>query len=75
MDPADKTIPLNLAILLEYNRDGLRYGPGADLKGAVAEYRSLTPDALSSYGLQNNISFALFYAKEFAEAKKRPPKH
>ena len=70
LDPADKTIPLNLAVLLEYNRDGLRYGPGADLKGAVAEYRSLTPDELSGYNMQNNISFALFYSKEFAEAKK-----
>ena len=60
----------NLAILLEYNEDGLRYGAGAKLREAVAEYRKLPPEKLASLGLQNNLAFALFYAGEFVEARK-----
>lgn len=70
LDPDDKTNVGNLAFLLEYNRWGLRYGPGARLKDALAEYRKLTPEKLAEFGMQNNISYALFYDGEFEEARK-----
>jgi tetratricopeptide (TPR) repeat protein/transglutaminase-like putative cysteine protease len=70
LDPDDKAIVGNLAILLEYNEDGLRYGPGAKMHDAVAEYRKLTPEELAHLGLKNNLAYALFYAGEFAEARK-----
>ena len=69
LDPEDKTIPANLALLLEYNHWGLRYGPGAKLAEAVEEYRRLSAQELSRYGLQNNPSFALFYSGKFQEAR------
>ena len=70
LDPADKANIANLAILLEYNRWGLRYGPGARLSDAVAEYRKLTAEDLAGLGVQNNLAFALFYGGEFMEARK-----
>jgi transglutaminase-like putative cysteine protease/tetratricopeptide (TPR) repeat protein len=71
LDPDDKTTVGELALLLEYNHEGNRYGPGANLKEAVAVYESLTPEKLAGIGLQNNLPFALMYAGEFAEAKKK----
>ena len=70
LDPDDKSTVQELAVLLEYNEDGARYGSGAKLQDAIAAYRSLPPDKLLSMGLQNNLAFALFYAGEFAEARK-----
>ena len=70
LDPDDKSTVGDLAILLEYNHEGMRYGPGANLKEAIATYRSLTQEKLESFGLQNNLPFALMYAGEFAEAMK-----
>lgn len=70
LDPEDKATVANLAILLEYDRWGLRYGLGAKLKEAVAEYRKLKTEELAGFGLQNNLAFALFYAKEFSAAQK-----
>ena len=70
LDPDDKAIVGELAILLEYNEDGERYARGAKLKEAVSEYRSLSQEELASLGLQNNLAYALFYAGEFAEARK-----
>jgi transglutaminase-like putative cysteine protease len=70
LDPSDKESGGNLAIMLEYNSDAARYGSGADLQGAIGAYRELTSDELESLGLKNNPAFALFYAGEFADAKK-----
>ncbi len=70
LDPEDKEISGNLAILLEYNRDGERDGPGAKMKEAVAEYQRLKESELAKIGLKNNLAFALFYAGDFAAAKK-----
>jgi len=70
LDPEDKETVQELAILLEYNEDGARYAAGAHLKEAVAAYRTIPPDKLVSLGLQNNLAFALFYAGEFADARK-----
>ncbi|HZV86550.1 MAG TPA: DUF3857 domain-containing protein [Candidatus Binatus sp.] len=70
LDASDHATVANLAILLEHNSWGLRYGPGAKLKEAIAEYRKLKPETLTELGVQNNLAFALFYAGEFAEAMK-----
>jgi Flp pilus assembly protein TadD/transglutaminase-like putative cysteine protease len=70
LDPDDKEITANLAILLEFNADGARYGPGARLTEAIAEYRDLPKEKLEKFGMQNNLVVALFYAGEFAEARK-----
>ena len=70
LDPDDDEITGNLAILLEHNHEGRRYGDGAPLKQAVEQYRRLTSDQLAKIGLKNNVAFALFYAGEFADAEK-----
>jgi transglutaminase-like putative cysteine protease/tetratricopeptide (TPR) repeat protein len=70
LDPEDKEVVGNLAILLEYNHEGERYGPGAKLKEAIAEYQSMKEDQLVKIGLKNNPAFTLFYAGEFSAAKK-----
>jgi tetratricopeptide (TPR) repeat protein len=70
LDPEDKNVPANLAFLSEYNEDGARYGPGAKLKEAVSEYKEITQEKLVGLGLASNLAFALFYAGEFAEARK-----
>jgi tetratricopeptide (TPR) repeat protein len=70
LDPEDKTNIANLAFLLEHNHWGLRYGPGARLKEALGEYRKLTADKLAEFGMQNHISYDLFYDGQFAEAQK-----
>ena len=69
LDPDDKTTAGDLAILLEYDEDGERYGAGAKLQDAVAEYKRLGQEKLTSMGLQSNLSFALFYAGQFADAR------
>ena len=70
LDPEDKEIVGNLGILLEYNHDGERDGPGAKMKEAVAEYQILKEDELAKIGLKNNLPFALFYAGDFGAAKR-----
>lgn len=70
LDRKDKAPVANLAILLEYNHWGLRYGPGAKLNKALAEYEKLSPADLTNLGVQNNIAFAEFYDGEFAQALK-----
>ncbi len=70
LDAEDAGITGELAILLEHDSEGRRYGEGAPLKKAIAEYRSLSAEQLANLGLKNNLAFALFYAKEFAEAEK-----
>ena len=70
LDPDDKTTAGNLAILLEYDDYGARYGAGAKLREAIAEYRTIGNEKLASIGLSSNLAYALFYAGEFAEARK-----
>ena len=70
LDLDDETARGNLAILLEYNHEGVRYGQGAKLKEAIDEYRAITQEKLASLGLANNLAVALFYAGQFADARK-----
>ncbi len=44
LDPTDKLARKNLAIIYEYNKEGVRYGAGADLDLAIAEYEALRKD-------------------------------
>jgi len=68
--PDDDSTAGDLAIFLEYNSWGERYGPGAKLKESVAIYQSLTPERLDKIGLKGNPAYALFYSGQFAEALK-----
>lgn len=70
LDSKDKEIVGNLALLLEYNSQGERYGRGAKLKEATAAYLSLTPDSLATLGLKTNVVYTLLYSGQFSEALK-----
>jgi tetratricopeptide (TPR) repeat protein len=66
---ADDSVPkVDLAILLETNARGQRYGKGARLNDAVSLYREVlktTPDS----GVEQNLAVTLLYAGRYAEAK------
>ncbi len=70
LDPDDHGTQGDLAILLEYDPVGRRYGRQARLKEAIAEYEKLGQDNLNTLSLANNLSFAQFYAGDFAGACK-----
>jgi tetratricopeptide (TPR) repeat protein/transglutaminase-like putative cysteine protease len=70
LDPDDHTAQADLAILLEYDSVGRRYSSHAHMKEAIAEYEKLGQDKLADLGLTNNLTFALFYGGEYAEAYK-----
>ena len=53
----------NLAILLEYNENGLRYSSG-ELREAVETYK-LIGDKLSDHGMDINLITDLFYLKDW----------
>lgn len=65
--PTDWQVLGDLAILFEHNRAGERYGRGAELDLAIAEYRSIPADDWSDR--ENNLLSTLFLAKRFAEAR------
>ncbi|HEX6095611.1 MAG TPA: DUF3857 domain-containing protein [Thermoanaerobaculia bacterium] len=67
--PKDATIRGNIAVLLEHDPSGTRYGSKAKLAEAVAEYEALHAD-LGEDAYQNNVAVALFRAGEFAKLKK-----
>jgi len=69
LDSDDKSIVEDLAILLEYNPEGVRYGSGANLKEAIVQYRSLTPEKLAELALQSNLAYTLFYDRQYSEAR------
>ena len=70
LDPDDHGTEGDLGILLEYDSVGRRYGRFSKMKDAIAEYQKLGQDKLADLGLTNNLSFALFYGGEYAEAFK-----
>ncbi|WP_321476701.1 DUF3857 domain-containing protein [uncultured Paludibaculum sp.] len=57
--PSDDKTRANLAILLEHNADGVRYGPGARLVEARAEYEKML-DKLAGLGVPQNYPVLLF---------------
>jgi len=70
LDPDDKTIVGNLAILLEHGPDGARYGPGARMDAAIREYESIK-DKLDELQIGDNLLIAMLYAGRFKELKEQ----
>lgn len=68
LDPKDYPSRADLAILLEFNPDGVRYGKGARLDQAIAEYQEMK-DKLSETGVANNLAIALMWAHRFTELR------
>ena len=66
LDPKDKETRANLALLLEYDADGTRYGEKANLKEAVAQFRELKKvDEEYSRTYDDNVLYDLWYARDF----------
>lgn len=76
LDPADKLARRNLAIVLEYNAAGDRYGPGSQLDLAIEEYQVLRKE-LKADDVDVNLMVCLGRASRFKEleelAKSLPP--
>lgn len=68
IDPKDPSIRANLAILLEHDKNGLRYGPGSELGQAIAEYEALRAD-LKNEDYLHNQAIALLRAARFEELR------
>jgi len=67
LDPSDSAAQQNLAVLLEYPEHGLRYGPGADLEGAVEAYRAYRAET-GATDLDGNLLIALLHLGRCREA-------
>jgi tetratricopeptide (TPR) repeat protein len=66
LDPKDKETRANLALLLEFDPDGTRYGEKARLKEAVEVLRELKKvDEDYSRTYEDNILFDLWYAHDY----------
>lgn len=68
LDPKNRAARQNIAYILEHNDDVVRYGKGAKLDEAIAEYRALRKD-LDDKDLDLNLLAVLFHAKKYQEAK------
>lgn len=69
LDPNDLDIRQSLANLQEFNRNGIRYAPNAQLADAIENYRyAKTHDPAPDPELEDNLTIALFYAGRFQEA-------
>jgi Flp pilus assembly protein TadD len=66
LDPKDKENIANLAILLEYDADGVRYSEHARLKEAVAQFAALKKlDEEYSRTYDDNVFYDLWYARDY----------
>ena len=66
LDPKDKDIRANLALLMEYDANGIRYGEHAHLKEAaqvLRDLKKLDEDYENRY--EDNILYDLWYARDF----------
>jgi transglutaminase-like putative cysteine protease/tetratricopeptide (TPR) repeat protein len=67
-DGADLETRANLAILYEYNADGVRYAPDAALDSAILEFRELAKlDKPTGERYEDNILFDLLYSHRYKE--------
>ena len=66
LDPDSALIGAELAILLDFDADGIRYGPGADLDGAIEAYRGWR-ETFDSTSLDPNLMSSLFHAERWQE--------
>lgn len=71
IDPTDTVARGDLAILLEHDEQGVRYGTEADLGGAITEYELLLDESDPSDPIYDNLLNALMYAGRFEELKER----
>jgi uncharacterized protein DUF3857/transglutaminase superfamily protein len=69
LDPKDDDTRIDYAILLEHDNDGERYAEKVDLQKAVEQYRELKKRKSGWTALDNNLLFALFYAREYKEVE------
>ena len=68
LDPDDSNNLISLAVLDEYDRNGDRYSPHADLADAVRIFRSLLDkDKDAGEGYQNNLLYDLLYSNQYKE--------
>ncbi len=66
LDPKDKEMRANLALLLEFDADGTRYGERAGLKDAVEVLRGLKKlDDEYSHAYDDNVLYDLWYAHDY----------
>jgi tetratricopeptide (TPR) repeat protein/transglutaminase-like putative cysteine protease len=68
LDPKDHETRANLAILLEFNRSGVRYGAGSRLEEALVEYKKIA-EQLAGLGLPQNYAVALLRAGHYPVLK------
>jgi transglutaminase-like putative cysteine protease/tetratricopeptide (TPR) repeat protein len=68
LDGDDLETRANLAILYEYDANGVRYSPNAALASAIAEFRELAKlDKPSGERYEDNILFDLLYSHRYKE--------
>ena len=68
LDPDDYSNRADLAITLEFNAKGVRYGKDAPLDKAIAEYQEMK-DKLAGIRLADNLPIALMWAGRFADLR------
>jgi len=68
LDKEDNDAQGNLAILYEYNDEGVRYGYGAPLDKAIATYKAMGKEGLKKADLTYNLSYALLYHGDYQAA-------
>ena len=73
LDTEDIIPRVDLAILLEHNQQGQRYGKGSRMEEAITLYREVLKGSPNPT-LQQNLVVALLYAGRYAEAKEEGKK-
>ncbi len=66
LDPLNSVGIANLAILLEHDEKGIRYGPKSRLNEAISEYQSIKEN-LSEAGVEANLPVAMMWARRFKD--------
>ena len=69
LEPDDAPTRFSLAVLYEFNEQAERFGKGAELDAAVAQYRAATStDKNLGHEYDENALFDLFYAGHYEQA-------
>ncbi|HEY6125113.1 MAG TPA: transglutaminase family protein, partial [Steroidobacteraceae bacterium] len=73
LEPENTDIAADLAVLLEHDANGVRYAPGANLEAAISLYRlrreQLSEEDAGDDKYTRNLSYALFYARRYADLR------
>ncbi len=69
LDPAEKSYPIQLAIIYTYDSAGVHYGKSARLDAAIEQLRQAGFDALAKYNAVNDYALALLIAKRYDDLK------